>query len=66
MIKRLNDASIELTADAVNDAMKAFAPIKAAWESISVDAQKEAQSLRTQEQLDIDLNHDAHMAKGYI
>ena len=66
MIKRLNDASIELTANAVDDAMKAFAPIKAAWESISVDAQKEAQSLRSQEQLNIDLNHDAHIAKGYI
>ena len=66
MIKKLNDASIELTSNAIDDAMKAFAPIKAAWESISVDAQKEAQSLRSQEQLDVDLNHDAHIAKGYI
>ena len=41
-------------------------PIKKAWDSIPVTAQQEAASKRTQEQLNVDLNHADNMAKGSV
>ena len=41
-------------------------PIKKAWDAIPIEAQREAQAKRSDEQLNIDLNHDANIAKGFI
>ena len=66
MLDQLTEASIKLITQPLDNALRAFMPIKKAWDSIPYEAQKEAQSRRTQEQLDIDLNNDAHIAKGFI
>ncbi len=66
MLDQISEATITLATLPLDNALRAFMPIKKAWDSIPVSAQKEAQSRRTQEQLDIDLNHDANIAKGYI
>ncbi|MGN0901926.1 MAG: flagellar export chaperone FliS [Succinivibrio sp.] len=66
MIKQLNDATIEATTVGIENAMKAFMPIKQAWDAIPVEAQKEASAMRSDEQLRVDLNHDENIAKGYI
>lgn len=66
MIDQVADASISLITQPLDNALRALMPIKKAWDSIPVEAQREASAMRTQEQLDIDLNHDAHMAHGAI
>ncbi len=66
MLDQVTEASIKLITQPLDNALRAFMPIKKAWDSIPYEAQKEAQSMRTQEQLDVDLNNDAHIAKGFI
>ena len=66
MLDQIADASIMVDTKPIDNAIRAFMPIKNAWDSISVEAQQEASSKRTKEQLDIDLNHDNNIAKGYI
>ena len=66
MIDQVAEASLNLMTQPIDNAIRAFMPIKNAWDSISVEAQQEASSKRTKEQLDIDLNHDNNIAKGYI
>ncbi|NLK85444.1 MAG: flagellar export chaperone FliS [Aeromonadales bacterium] len=66
MIDQVADASISLITQPLDNALRALMPIKKAWDSIPVEAQREASAMRTQEQLDIDLSHDAHMAHGAI
>ena len=50
----------------IDNAIRALMPIKKAWDSIPVTAQQEAASKRTQEQLNVDLNHADNMAKGSV
>jgi len=66
MMDQIAEATIQIATQPLDNALRAFLPIKKAWDAIPVAAQKEAQALRTKEQLDIDLNHDASIAKGYI
>ena len=66
MMDQIAEATIQIATQPLDNALRAFLPIKKAWDAIPVAAQKEAQALRTKEQLDIDLNHDASIAKGCI
>ena len=66
MIDQVADASLNLMTQPIDNAIRALMPIKKAWDSIPVTAQQEAASKRTQEQLNVDLNHADNMAKGSV
>lgn len=66
MIDQIAEASIAISTAPLDNALRAFMPIKKAWDAIPIEAQREAQSKRSDEQLNIDLNHDANIAKGFI
>ena len=63
MIDQVAEASLNLMTQPIDNAIRALMPIKKAWDSIPVTAQQEAASKRTQEQLNVDLNHADNMAK---
>jgi len=66
MLDQIADATINVDTVHLDNALRAFMPIKKAWDAIPVEAQRDAQSKRTAEQLNIDLNNDTNIAKGYI
>ncbi len=66
MIDQVAEASLNLMTQPIDNAIRALMPIKKAWDSIPVTAQQEAASKRTQEQLNVDLNHADNMAKGNV
>ena len=66
MIDPVAEASLNLMTQPIDNAIRALMPIKKAWDSIPVTAQQEAASKRTQEQLNVDLNHADNMAKGSV
>lgn len=66
MIDQVVEASLNLMTQPIDNAIRALMPIKKAWDSIPVTAQQEAASKRTQEQLNVDLNHADNMAKGSV
>lgn len=66
MIDQVAEASLNLVTQPIDNAIRALMPIKKAWDSIPVTAQQEAASKRTQEQLNVDLNHADNMAKGSV
>ena len=66
MIDQVAVASLNLMTQPIDNAIRALMPIKKAWDSIPVTAQQEAASKRTQEQLNVDLNHADNMAKGSV
>ena len=66
MIDQVAEASLNLMTQPIDNAIRALMPIKNAWDSIPVTAQQEAASKRTQEQLNVDLNHADNMAKGSV
>ena len=66
MIDQVAEASLNLMTQTIDNAIRALMPIKKAWDSIPVTAQQEAASKRTQEQLNVDLNHADNMAKGSV
>lgn len=66
MIDQVAEASLNLMTQPIDNAIRALMPIKKAWDSIPVTAQREAASKRTQEQLNVDLNHADNMAKGSV
>ena len=66
MIDQVAEASLNLMTQPIDNAIRALMPIKKAWDSIPVTAQQEAASKRTQEQLNVDLNHADNMAKGSV
>lgn len=66
MIDQIAEASLNLMTQPIDNAIRALMPIKKAWDSIPVTAQQEAASKRTQEQLNVDLNHADNMAKGSV
>lgn len=66
MIDQVAEASSNLMTQPIDNAIRALMPIKKAWDSIPVTAQQEAASKRTQEQLNVDLNHADNMAKGSV
>lgn len=66
MIDQVAEASLNLMTQPIDNAIRALMPIKKAWDSIPVTAQHEAASKRTQEQLNVDLNHADNMAKGSV
>ena len=66
MIDQVAEASLNLMTQPNDNAIRALMPIKKAWDSIPVTAQQEAASKRTQEQLNVDLNHADNMAKGSV
>lgn len=66
MIDQVAEASLNLMTQPIDNAIRALMPIKRAWDSIPVTAQQEAASKRTQEQLNVDLNHADNMAKGSV
>lgn len=66
MIDQVAEASLNLMTQPIDNAIRALMPIKKAWDSIPVSAQQEAASKRTQEQLNVDLNHADNMAKGSV
>lgn len=66
MIDQVAEASLDLMTQPIDNAIRALMPIKKAWDSIPVTAQQEAASKRTQEQLNVDLNHADNMAKGSV
>lgn len=66
MIDQIAEASLNLVTQPIDNAIRALMPIKKAWDSIPVTAQQEAASKRTQEQLNVDLNHADNMAKGSV
>lgn len=66
MIDQVAEASLNLMTQPIDNAIRALMPIKKAWDSIPVTAQQEAASKRTQEQLNVDLNHADNMAKGGV
>lgn len=66
MIDQVAEASLNLMTQPIDNAIRALMPIKKAWDSIPVTAQQEATSKRTQEQLNVDLNHADNMAKGSV
>ena len=66
MIDQVAEASLNLMTQPIDNAIRALMPIKKAWGSIPVTAQQEAASKRTQEQLNVDLNHADNMAKGSV
>lgn len=66
MIDQVAEASLNLMTQPIDNAIRALIPIKKAWDSIPVTAQQEAASKRTQEQLNVDLNHADNMAKGSV
>ena len=66
MIDQVAEASLNLMTQPIHNAIRALMPIKKAWDSIPVTAQQEAASKRTQEQLNVDLNHADNMAKGSV
>ena len=66
MIDQVAEASLNLMTQPIDNAIRALMPIKKAWDSIPVTAQQEAASKRTQEQLNVDLNHADTMAKGSV
>ena len=66
MIDQVAEASLNLMTQPIDNSSRALMPIKKAWDSIPVTAQQEAASKRTQEQLNVDLNHADNMAKGSV
>ena len=66
MIDQVAEASLNLMTQPIDNAIRALMPIKKAWDSIPVTAQQEAASKRTQEQLNVDLNHADNMAIGSV
>lgn len=66
MLNQITEASLQLITAPIDNAMRAFLPIKKAWDSLPVSAQQEAQSRRTKEQLNIDLNNSESIARGAI
>ncbi len=66
MLDQIADATMNVAIEPLDNALRAFMPIKKAWDAIPLNAQQDASSKRTQEQLDIDLNHDANIAVGSI
>ena len=66
MIDQVAEASLNLMTQPIDNAIRALMPIKKAWDSIPVTAHQEAASKRTQEQLNVDLNHADNMAKGSV
>ncbi len=66
MIDQVAEASLNLITQPIDNAIRALMPIKKAWDSIPVTAQQEAASKRTQEQLNVDLNHADNMARGSV
>lgn len=66
MIDQVAEASLNLMTQPIDNAIRALMPIKKAWDSIPVTAQQEAASKRTQEQLNVDLNHADNMARGSV
>lgn len=66
MIDQVAEASLNLMTQPIDNAIRALMPIKKAWDSIPATAQQEAASKRTQEQLNVDLNHADNMAKGSV
>ena len=66
MIDQVAEASLNLMTQPIDNAIRALMTIKKAWDSIPVTAQQEAASKRTQEQLNVDLNHADNMAKGSV
>ena len=66
MIDQVAEASLNLMTQPIDNAIRALMPIKKAWDYIPVTAQQEAASKRTQEQLNVDLNHADNMAKGSV
>lgn len=66
MIDQVAEASLNLMTQPIDNAIRALMPIKKAWDSIPVTAQQEAASKRSQEQLNVDLNHADNMAKGSV
>ena len=66
MIDQVAEASLNLMTQPIDNEIRALMPIKKAWDSIPVTAQQEAASKRTQEQLNVDLNHADNMAKGSV
>lgn len=66
MIDQVAEASLNLMTQPIDNAIRALMPIKKAWDSIPVTAQQEAASKRTQEQLNVDLNHADNMAEGSV
>lgn len=66
MIDQVAEASLNLMTQPIDNAIRVLMHIKKAWDSIPVTAQQEAASKRTQEQLNVDLNHADNMAKGSV
>ncbi len=64
MIDQVAEASLNLMTQPIDNAIRAFNAYKKAWDLIPVTAQQEAASKRTQEQLNVDLNHADNMAKA--
>ncbi|HAR80730.1 MAG TPA: flagellar export chaperone FliS [Succinivibrionaceae bacterium] len=66
MIDKIADAAVQLSCEPIDAALRAFMPIKEAWDKIPMSAREEAQAQRTPEQLKNQLNQGASLARGHI
>ncbi|MCR5536291.1 MAG: flagellar export chaperone FliS [Succinivibrio sp.] len=51
IIDKISDASIKLTCEPLDEALRVFMPIKEAWDALPIQAQQEARSKRSAEQI---------------
>ena len=66
MLERIADAAIELSCAPIDAALKAFMPIKTAWDRLPMTARQEAETRRNPEQAQDLNNGSGAMAQGKI
>lgn len=66
MIDKLNDATVNVQIEPIDDALRVLMPIKSAWDQIPVSAQQEASQKRKVDHLNGQSNLDNSLAHGTI
>lgn len=66
MLDKVADASVTLNCASLDSAIKVFLPIKEAWDKIPVDAQQEANSMRSNDAYRHEFENHGSIAHGMV
>ncbi|MBO8415114.1 MAG: flagellar export chaperone FliS [Proteobacteria bacterium] len=66
MLERIADAAVQISTTPIDQALQIFMPIKQAWDSIPVEAQKEAAVIRAKDADSAEFQNTQSLARGTI
>lgn len=66
MLERIADASLQVSVEPIDSALKVLVPLKTAWDNIPVSARSEAVEKRNPQASIDSFNHDDALARGVI